>query len=503
MKYDPEAIARAKLRDHFPLYAAHALKIRTKDGAVERLELNGAQKLIHARMEAQRKRTGKVRAIVLKGRQQGCSTYVEGRFYWRVTHRRGVRAFVLAHEQEATNNLFEMASRYHEHCPAEIKPTTGAANAKELHFESLDSGYKVGTAGSKGVGRSGTVQYFHGSEVAYWPNAEEHAAGVMQSVPDAPDTEIILESTANGLGNWFYQQWRKAVGGEGEYEAIFVPWFLQTEYRKPAPPGFTRLEEESELVQLFGLDDEQLQWRRIKVSELGSIEKFRQEYPCTADEAFQTNVEQAVIPIGLVRAAVARDITPSPGRRVIWGVDVARSLTGDRTTLAKRWGTHLIEPVKWWRIDDTMKIAGTIYAEYCAAEMKPDSICVDVIGYGAGVADRLAEMGVPCSGINVAESPSIDEDLYMRLRDELWFSARTWFEDRRCSVVNDEALFAELTSVLFGYTSNGKRKVESKDEMKKRLSSSPDLADAFCLTFAASDLKASTASYIPAMHYDS
>jgi hypothetical protein len=187
-----------RLKDDFPHYAARCLKIRTKAGKVDALKLNAAQLYIHKRIEEQLAATGRVRAVILKGRQQGCSTYVEGRFYWKVSHRLGVRAFILTHEQDATDNLFEMASRYHEHCPDLVKPSTGAANAKELHFDKLDSGYKVGTAGSKAVGRSQTLQYFHGSEIGYWPFAENHASGIMQAVPNEEGTEIILESTANG-----------------------------------------------------------------------------------------------------------------------------------------------------------------------------------------------------------------------------------------------------------------------------------------------------------------
>lgn len=107
-----------------------------------------------------------------------------------------------------------MAQRYHDNCPDEFKPHTGASNANELIFDLLDSGYKIGTAGNKAVGRSSTIQLFHGSEVAYWPNAEQHAAGILQAVPSEPGTEVWLESTANGENDYFHQQWRMAVSGE-------------------------------------------------------------------------------------------------------------------------------------------------------------------------------------------------------------------------------------------------------------------------------------------------
>src|SRR3546814_6740688 len=123
-----------------------------------------------------------------------------------------------------------MAKRFHDHVPAVVKPLTKASNAKELTFGLLDSGYQVGTAKAAGVGRSDTIQFFHGSEVAHWANAEEHAAGALQAVPRAAGTEVILESTANGVGGLFYNLWQAAVRGEGDYQAIFLPWFRHGDY---------------------------------------------------------------------------------------------------------------------------------------------------------------------------------------------------------------------------------------------------------------------------------
>src|SRR5574338_49613 len=199
---------RKRLRDDFVHFARNCLKIRSKSGDISPFILNKSQLYIHETVENQLRSTGKVRAIILKGRQQGCSTYVEGRYYWRVIHRFGIRAFILTHDNDATNNLFEMAQRYHEHCPLIIRPDILASNAKELVFNGLDSGYKLGTAGNKAVGRSSTIQFLHGSEVAFWRNAAEHAKGILQAVPNEKGTEIILESTANGVGNYFYEQWQ-------------------------------------------------------------------------------------------------------------------------------------------------------------------------------------------------------------------------------------------------------------------------------------------------------
>ncbi len=209
---------RQRLKDDFLHYADKCLKIRTKSGAIEQFKLNKAQIYIHQELERQRGETGKVRALILKGRQQGCSTYVGGRFYHRVSHHFGMQAFILTHALDATQNLYKMAQRYYENTPLPVKPEVSTSNSKELIFGILDSGYKLGTAENKSVGRSATIQLLHGSEVAFWNNASEHAKGVMQAVPNAPGTEIILESTANGVGNYFHQAWQQAEGGLSDFK---------------------------------------------------------------------------------------------------------------------------------------------------------------------------------------------------------------------------------------------------------------------------------------------
>lgn len=284
---DREAAIRRRLRDDFEHYAAKCLRIRTKDAQIVPFQLNTAQKHLHRIAEEQRAETGKVRIITVKGRQQGCSTYIQGRFYWRVTHRTGVRAFILTHEHDATDRMYEMAERYHQHCPEIVRPVLGKHNAKELKFPELDSGYEVGTAGNKAVGRSATLQYFHGSEVAFWSNAAEHARGVLQAVADLEDTEVWLESTGNGSGNYFAEQWEMAMQGRGQFKPVFIPWFWQDEYRAD-PVAMTS--EEAEIAKAFGLDERQIGWRRKKIIELGGDDAFRREYPNTASDAFKVAV---------------------------------------------------------------------------------------------------------------------------------------------------------------------------------------------------------------------
>ena len=168
----------------------------------------------------------------------------------------------------------------------------------------------------------------------------------------------------------------------------------------------------------------------------------------------------------------------------VWGVDVAR-FGDDRTALAKRQANKLLEPIKWWNSTDLMATVGRIKAEYDEThyDMRPWAILIDVIGLGAGVYDRCKELGLPVKAINVGEAAATRENC-MRLRDELWFKGREWFQERSCSMPQDDGLIAELTAPTYTFSSTGKMVVESKADMKKRGMRSPDLADAFLLTFA-------------------
>lgn len=296
-----------KLKDDFIHYATKCLKIRYKSGAVREFTLNKAQLYIHQKLEEQKQHTGKVRALILKGRQQGVSTYIGARFYHKVSFNFGLQAFILTHALDATNNLYKMAQRYYENTPTPVKPQATTSNSKELIFGLLDSGYKLGTAENKAVGRSATIQLLHGSEVAFWNNAPEHAKGVLQAVPNSPGTEIVLESTANGVGNYFHQMWQQAEAGLSDFQAIFVPWFWQDEYAIDVPHDFVITPEEEELKHLYELTDNQLAWRRLKISELSvngsdGEKSFNQEYPCIVGSQ-RVGTNMGLIPIGEVVAS--------------------------------------------------------------------------------------------------------------------------------------------------------------------------------------------------------
>jgi hypothetical protein len=481
---EEEIAIRRRLRDDFKHYAGKALRIRSKSGKIEPLIFNKAQDYIHGRLEGQRAKTGRVRALILKGRQQGCSTLIAGRFYHRTTHANGIRTFILTHEDAATANLFEMVNRYHEHMNPAVKPSTGAANAKELFFDKLDSGYKVGTAGTRGVGRSSTVQLFHGSEVAFWPFADSHAAGIMQAVPDEPGTEIILESTANGVGNFFHQRWQEAESGKSEYQAIFVPWFWQAEYRKAMPEGFDPTDEELQYGEAWGLDMEQIVWRRAKIAELGDANLFKQEFPATASEAFQESGHDSYIPAPLI--VKARKATHEASGPLVIGYDPA--WTGsDRHAMAWRKGRKLIKVERKGGLN-TMQAAG--WCKQVLDSDKPVKLFIDVGGVGAGVYDRLCEMGygrkvVPVNFGSSPEEPSLDGGGPLNRRAEIWMRSKKWLEDEAGADIPDEdALQADACGPGYKYDSLTRLQLEKKEDMRRRGVISPDLWDAVALTFA-------------------
>jgi len=199
---------------------------------------------------------------------------------------------------------------------------------------------------------------------------------------------------------------------------------------------------------------------------------------------FPTQSDDVLLPLHLVEDAVKRDVEAGPTTPVVWGLDVAR-FGGDRSALAKRQGNILVEPIKTWQNKDLMELAGIVLSEYDAVpySKRPQAIYVDAIGLGAGLADRLRELDLPAVAVSVSESASL-KDRFNRLRDELFWACREWFEARDCKIPLDDTLIAELTGVRYKYLSTGKLKVESKDEMKRRGQRSPDVADAFVLSFA-------------------
>lgn len=490
-----KAIERlARLRSDFPLFAGSVLKIRDKAENLLPLELNSAQRYLHERLEKQRAETGKVRAIVLKGRQQGISTYVGGRYYHRCTMNKRVNVYILAHEQPATDSLFSMVERYQDN--NELAPKTGTANAKELRFERLDSGYIVATAGQKAGGRSRTISLFHGSEVAFWTNASAHFMASVQTVPDMPGTEIILESTAMGPSGEFYERWNDAVAGKSDYEAIFIPWFWQEEYRSPVDDSFELSDEaeekalsEVDYARLFKLDNEQMMWRRRKISEFRSALKFDQEYPATPEMAFITADIKSLISFKHVLEARKRPREKGYGPKIL-GIDPAGP-GGDRFAIALRQGFSC----PWIKTRNKLGAPEALaWIRSEIDEVKPDVVFIDAGGLGASIISMIrAESEYYAKLVKGVNFGSTSEHKLAKpkvpgpknRRAEMWDRMREWLESEEgVCIPDDNAIQADLTAPKLKPTSTNDFYLESKEDMRSRGVPSPDMGDALALTFA-------------------
>jgi hypothetical protein len=453
--------------------------------------MNKAQLFLYQKMEDQKRRTGKVRGIIGKGRQTGGSTYVGARFYHQTSMNPGVQTFILTHEQKASDNLFKMVETFHANNP--LKPNTGASNAKELVFDKLRSGYSVGTAGTKAVGRSSTNHRLHWSEVAHSPNAEGHSAGLLQTVPDLPGTEIIKESTGNGAQGEFYESWQLAEAGRGDYEAWFIPWFWSQDYYREAPEGFVLSEEENRYAQLYDLSAGHIAWRRAKIAELKSEILFMREFPATATEMWASTGKQSYInPESVLdaRKATLDGIGP-----LVVGVDPAR-FGDDRFSVAFRRGRKVSKIESRLHIGTTEALA---WLRDIIDQDKPAKMFIDAGGGGDRLYDLLVSWGKPYSEIvSLVNFGSKAQTEVMIINDgtkragpanrraEMWMRSKEWLEQTGgVDIPDSDALQSDATAPAYSYGLTDQRLIlESKEQMRARGVRSPDEWDAVVLTFA-------------------
>lgn len=265
------------------------LNIRTKDKRTVVFEPNAVQSQYLDNVLPQW-RTGEysmrgVREIILKSRQFGFSTLILALFFLDTINTPNTQTVVIAHDSDSTERLFQMVQRFYQHLPEALRPRTKYANRREFLWPDIDSYFFVGTAGSGEFGRGGTINNVHASEVAFWPNGEDIMAGLMQAVPQ--DGNVFQESTANGLGNYYYEEYERAGAGQSALTSRFFPWFAHPEYSNGELPfDFAISDDEMKLKELYGLSDGQLLWRRLKLREPGMAKKFVQEYPANPLEAF-------------------------------------------------------------------------------------------------------------------------------------------------------------------------------------------------------------------------
>jgi hypothetical protein len=261
--------------------AGKLLLVRTREGWTAPLKANPAQ----VEFEKQR---GPLN-IILKARQMGITTWASARFFLRTITRPGTLTLQVAHTREAAEELFRIVHRFVNWLPEELRTgplRTSRANVRQIAFPELDSQYKVVTAGDRNAGRGLTVQNLHCSELARWPgNPAETLAGLRAAM--APDAELILESTPDGVGGCFHEEWLKAV--ESGMVQHFFPWWLEPSYRARAVDSATLSDEERSLAKKEKLNLAQIGFRRRLRSNFRGL--AAQEYAEDAETCFRMSGE--------------------------------------------------------------------------------------------------------------------------------------------------------------------------------------------------------------------
>lgn len=471
-----------QLKNSLPYFAKTCLKIKTKDARIVKFEFNKSQEYFHNKCEEQLRRTGKVRIVVLKGRQSGISTYVAARFYHKTSTRKAINTFILSHESSTTDKLFSMVKMYNENNP--IAPEAKKSNAKELAFSELSSQYYIGTAGSGDVGRGGTVHLFHGSEVGFWKNTDDIETGLLESIPEMAGTEVILESTANGIGNYFHRMAVEAMKGQNGYELVFIPWHWMEEYEEEPEDGFVKTDEEVEFCNLYLAEYNQeqqnrkLKWRRTKIARYGTLWKFQQEYPSNSAEAFQVNTDSLIKSEYIVMAR-NREKPYQNDAPLILGVDPARN--NDRAAIVFRRGRVIERIETYTNTQDDIWFADKI-ASFINSD-NPIVVNIDCTNSWA-IHDYLKRKGFTnVYGYHFGNKAN-KENLYANKRAEIWCELRDWLKQDDVCIPDSDDLHADLSCVPEYDETDGKIRLAKKEDIKKVYGFSPDIGDAAALTFA-------------------
>jgi hypothetical protein len=259
--------------------AEKLLLVRTREGKPVPLRANAAQRAFE-------RRRGQ-RNIVLKARQMGLTTWAAARFFLRTITHPGTLTLEVAHTQEAAEEIFRIVYRFLDWLPEELREgplRTSRANVRQIVFPEIDAQYRVVSAGDRNAGRGLTLQNLHCSELARWPgDPAETLAGLRASL--APDGELIVESTPDGLGGCFHEEWQKAR--ETGMVQHFFPWWMERRYRAMAVDAATLTDEERDLMVRKGLDLEQIAYRRqIRANFRGLA---RQEYAEDEESCFKAS----------------------------------------------------------------------------------------------------------------------------------------------------------------------------------------------------------------------
>ncbi len=278
------------------------LKIRNKEGLTVPYKNSPAGRKLNRAIRNQEALEQPVRVCMLKASQVWASSSVATEVFRRIPFLPGRRALVVADSETHADLVFEYYKQYiesyadnpygGEQNSAILLPNLVKDTERWIRWSNASS-ILVGTAGNPDIGRSAPFNWAHLSEAAFYGDMARLMTGLMQRIPNSPDSGIVVESTGFGMGGDFYDLCmramdpRKACG----WAFVFFGYHEHPEYRKPAPVNFKLTRDELAELQKYNLHIDQLAWRREQIETAceGKIERFRQEFPGNPEEAFQSS----------------------------------------------------------------------------------------------------------------------------------------------------------------------------------------------------------------------
>ena len=297
------------------------LHIMTKQRRIAQLKLNDVQQNLIDNL------TG--RDLVLKSRQVGVSTAIQAWLFAEALNTTA-RIGVIAHDDDTTQKMRDMQQLFYDELLPALKPERARNSATRAYYPRTKSQVYIATAGNRTAGRGGTYSHIHGSEVAFWTNANQIVAGMMQGVP--PDGHVVFESTANGAQGWFYLEVMAALRSESDFTVHFYPWWWDetaciplTEHEHIEYTG-----EEKALADKHNLRPDQIKWRRVKQRELREL--FPQEYPESIETAFLTSGDNVFGDVKGYLSTGFQSFEPVKGNRHVGAMDWGQA--DDYTTLS-------------------------------------------------------------------------------------------------------------------------------------------------------------------------
>lgn len=457
----------------------------------------GQQKLIQF-ADAMMREVGIIRLALVKPRQVGWSTVIQGRAHWRATKTPGMKIHIVSHTNDSTRKFLRRAKKMCLATPATITPGNLIDNSKELVFQNGAS-YSIATAGSPDAVRSDSCHFLHASEEAFWENAEANTAAIIPALSRGYGSEGYRESSSCGKGTPWHKFILETLAGENLWRVFFDAWFNHPKYRMTPPPGWEPNDEAKEAAAMFNLDMAQLYWRAMMIKDLRALWMFKQEFPGTIHESFQAPANSLINADAVNRASSNygkiywNERTP-----LIMGCDPGRN--GDRTVIAFRQGNVLRKVLVWPKMTDD-RLSGII-AGFLAKGFEGEPVAKLFIDYaiGEGIAAHMRGLHYYEKVCVVNFGGESSDPRYLNKRAEMYMDMRDWFGDTGEHVViprsdvntvrepeaSSDDIIGDLlaTPDFVQVPGTDKIKMVPKEEIRKKHGRSPDIADAIALTFA-------------------